>query len=82
MLILDSSGLNYLPYDEAKLLEQIREMPSLKIRKQTKQTIFHVSRKKICGFNIIHSCHCTKLKSGGLLRKMWEARGCLFQEQA
>ena len=39
MPILDSSGLHYLPYDEAKLLKKTdeRDRPSLKIRKETKQ---------------------------------------------
>ena len=39
MPILDPSGLHYLPYDVAKLLKRAdeRDIPSLKIRKETKQ---------------------------------------------
>ena len=39
MPILDSSGLHYLPYDEANLLKKAdeRDRPSLKIREETKQ---------------------------------------------
>ena len=39
MLILDSSGLHCLPYDEGKLLKKTvkRHRPSITIRKETKQ---------------------------------------------
>ena len=80
MSILDSSGLNYLPYDEAKILKKTdeRDRPSRNIRKETKQPKSTknalpsslVSRKGICGFNIIHSYDCTKRKGGFLLHRM------------
>ena len=86
MPILKSSGLHYLPYDETKLLErqtitqdQKRDKATQKLQEST--TILHVSRKGICGFKIIHFYDCTESKSGGLLRRMWEATGYLSHEQ-
>ena len=82
MPFLDSNGLHYPPYDGAKLLKKAdeRDRTSPKLKEEKKQlkkrqkcpTILHISRKWICGFNIIHSYDCRKRKSGGLLRIIWE----------